>query len=115
MYGYEDPHETKFTEIFYRGPSDQKLQTIANTCRRLKTMFLGSNSVRRLNASVFTNWPHLEYLTLENIIVEDVQTCLEIIGKQLKGLKIQCAGLDLMELAVSFTNFFFKLVIYLYA
>ena len=64
-------------------------------------MFLGSNSVRRLNASVFTNWPHLEYLTLENIIVEDVQTCLEIIGKQLKGLKIQCAGLDLMELAVS--------------
>ena len=54
VYGYEEQHETKFTEIFYRGPSDQKLQTIGNTCRRLRTMFLGSNSVRRLNASVFT-------------------------------------------------------------
>ena len=62
-------------------------------------MFLGSNSVRRLNSSVFTHWPHLEYLTLENIIVEDVSTCLEIVGKQLKGLKIQCAGFDLMEVA----------------
>ena len=42
VYGYEDLHETKFTEIFYRGPSDQKLQTIANTCKKLRTMFLGT-------------------------------------------------------------------------
>ena len=52
VYGYEDEHETKFTEIFYRGPSDQKLQTISNCCRKLKTMFLGSNNVRRLNHQV---------------------------------------------------------------
>ena len=55
-------------------------------------MFLGSNSVRHLNAAVFSHWPYLEYLTLENIIVDDVAACLELIGKQLKGLKIQCAG-----------------------
>jgi len=36
VYGYEEPHETKFTEIFYRGPSDQKLQTIANCCGKLR-------------------------------------------------------------------------------
>lgn len=45
VYGYEEPHDTKFTEIFYRGPSDQKLQTIANTCRRLRTMFLGNHVI----------------------------------------------------------------------
>ena len=37
---------TKFTEIFYRGPSDQKLSTIANCCPHLETMFLGSNNPR---------------------------------------------------------------------
>lgn len=104
VYGYEEMHETKFTEIFYRGPSDQKLQTIANTCRRLRTMFLGSNSVRHLNAAVFSHWPHLEYLTLENIIVDDVAACLELIGKQLKGLKIQCGGFDIMDVAVNCPN-----------
>ena len=98
VFGYEDKFETKFTEIFYRGPSDQKLQTIQNTCPKLKTMFLGSNSVRHLNASVFSHWPHLQYLTLENIIVDDVSACLELIGRQLKGLKIQCTGFDIMEI-----------------
>ena len=98
VFGYEEHHDTKFTEIFYRGPSDQKLQTIQNTCPKLKTMFLGSNSVRHLNASVFKHWPYLEYLTLENIIVDDVSACLELIGKQLKGLKIQCTGFDIMEI-----------------
>ena len=39
---------TKFTEIFYRGPSDQKLSTIANCCPHLETMFLGSNNPRWL-------------------------------------------------------------------
>ena len=104
VYGYEEQHETKFTEIFYRGPSDQKLQTIANTCRQLRTMFLGSNSVRHLNASIFSHWPHLEYLTLENIIVDDVAACLELVGKQLKGLKIQCGGFDIMDVAVNCPN-----------
>ena len=28
VFGYEDRADTKFTEIFYRGPSDQKLSTI---------------------------------------------------------------------------------------
>ena len=52
-------------------------------------MFLGSNSVRHLNAAVFSNWPYLAYLTLENIIVDDVAACLELIGKQLKENSIQ--------------------------
>ena len=80
VFGYEDCSPTKFTEIFYRGPSDQKLQTIQNTCPALRTMFLGSNSIRHLNAAVFSHWPHLKYLTLENIIVDDVSACLELIG-----------------------------------
>jgi hypothetical protein len=104
VYGYEDSHDTKFTEIFYRGPSDQKLQTIANCCQKLRTMFLGSNSVRRLNAAVFAHWPQLEYLTLENIIVDDVAACLELVGKQLRGLKIQCSGFDMMDVAVNCPN-----------
>lgn len=28
VFGYEERAETRFTEIFYRGPSDQKLSTI---------------------------------------------------------------------------------------
>ena len=67
-------------------------------------MFLGSNSVRHLNAAVFSNWPYLEYLTLENIIVDDVAACLELIGKQLKGLKIQCGGFDIMDVAINCPN-----------
>jgi hypothetical protein len=63
-------------------------------------MFLGSNNVRRLNHPVFSRWPHLEYLTLENIILDDVPNCLEIIGGQLKGLKIQCSGFDLTDIAI---------------
>ena len=30
VFGYEDRADTKFTEIFYRGPSDQKLSTIGD-------------------------------------------------------------------------------------
>lgn len=104
VYGYEEQHETKFTEIFYRGPSDQKLMTISNCCRNLKTMFLGSNNIRRLNHSVFARWDRLEYLTLENIIFEDVPQCLEIIGRQLKGLKIQCANFDVTDIAIYCPN-----------
>lgn len=100
VYGYEDIHETKFTEIFYRGPSDQKLLTIANCCPKLTTMFLGSNSVRSLTAGVFQSWTDLQYLTLENIVVEDVSLCLEIAGRKLKGLKIQCSGFDLVDIAI---------------
>ena len=104
VYGYEEEHETKFTEIFYRGPSDQKLQTISNCCRKLRTMFLGSNNIRRLNHSVFSRWKNLEYLTLENIIHEDVPNCLKVIGHQLKGLKIQCVGFDLTNVAIYCPN-----------
>lgn len=141
VYGYEEEHDTKFTEvnmiifyaisfkveslirfhysyglimtyycfnvpfqIFYRGPSDQKLQTISNCCRNLKTMFLGSNNVRRLNHPVFSRWQKLEYLTLENIILDDVPNCLEIIGRQLKGLKIQCSGFDITDIAIFCPN-----------
>ena len=67
-------------------------------------MFLGSNNVRRLNHPVFSRWQHLEYLTLENIILDDVPNCLEIIGRQLKGLKIQCCGFDLTDIAIFCPN-----------
>ena len=104
VFGYEHPHETKFLEIFYRGPSDQKLQTIANCCPRLRTMFLGSNNVRKMNVGVFNKWTNLQYLTLENIVVEDVSSCLALIGRQLKGLKIQCAGFDLTDIVSECPN-----------
>jgi hypothetical protein len=98
VFGYEEPNETMFLEIFYRGPSDQKLQTIANCCPRLRTMFLGSNNVRKMNVDVFRKWTNLQYLTLENIVVEDVSKCLSQIGKQLRGLKIQCSGFDVTDI-----------------
>ena len=105
MYGSGVIHYISYQfQIFYRGPSDQKLQTISNCCRNLKTMFLGSNNVRRLNHPVFSRWQHLEYLTLENIILDDVPNCLEIIGRQLKGLKIQCCGFDLTDIAIFCPN-----------
>ena len=91
---------TKFTEIFYRGPSDQKLSTIANCCPHLETMFLGSNNPRSLNSGVFRHWPRLAFLTLENIMVENIVHCLEEVGGQLRGLKIQCSGFDLSDIAV---------------
>ena len=31
VFGYEEKADTKFTEIFYRGPSDQKLSTIGQS------------------------------------------------------------------------------------
>ena len=108
VFGYEEKAETKFTgstvtkftEIFYRGPSDQKLSTIANCCPHLETMFLGSNNPRSLNSAVFRHWPRLAFLTLENIMVENIVHCLEEVGGQLKGLKIQCSGFDLSDIAV---------------
>jgi len=100
VFGYEERAETKFTEIFYRGPSDQKLSTIANCCPHLETMFLGSNNPRSLNSGVFRHWPKLAYLTLENIMVENIVSCLEEVGGQLRGLKIQCNGFDLSDIAV---------------
>ncbi|CAB4055869.1 unnamed protein product [Lepeophtheirus salmonis] len=36
-----------------------------------------SNSLRRLHAGVFCNWKRLEYLTLENIVVDDVNACFQ--------------------------------------
>lgn len=108
VFGYEERAETKFTgssvtkftEIFYRGPSDQKLSTIANCCPNLETMFLGSNNPRSLNSGVFRHWPRLAFLTLENIMVENIVHCLEEVGGQLRGLKIQCSGFDLSDIAV---------------
>ena len=32
VFGYEEEAATNMTEIFYRGPSDQKLLTIGNYC-----------------------------------------------------------------------------------
>ena len=43
-------------------------------------------------------------MTLENIIQEDVPNCLKVIGPQLKGLKIQCAGFDLTNVAIYCPN-----------
>jgi len=100
VFGYEEKADTKFTEIFYRGPSDQKLSTIANCCPKLETMFLGSNNPRSLNSSVFAHWQHLSYLTLENILMDNILSCLELVGSQLRGLKIQCNGFDLSDIAV---------------
>ncbi len=99
VFGYERRNDTKFTEIFYRGPSDQKLLTIANCCPSLTTMFLGSNSVRRMNVGVFSSWQGLQFLTLENIVVSDVSDCLRVVGKQLRGLKVQCVDFDLTDVA----------------
>ena len=53
---------------------------------------------------VFSRWKNLEYLTLENIIHEDVPNCLKVIGHQLKGLKIQCMGFDLTNVAIFCPN-----------
>jgi len=100
VFGYEERADTRFTEIFYRGPSDQKLSTIANCCPHLETMFLGSNNPRSLNSGVFRHWPRLTFLTLENIMVENIVHCLEEVGGQLRGLKIQCNGFDLSDIAV---------------
>lgn len=100
VFGYEEKADTKLTEIFYRGPSDQKLSTIANCCPNLETMFLGSNNPRSLNSLVFRHWKKLSYLTLENIVVDNIVACLEEVGGQLKGLKIQCCGFDLGDIAV---------------
>ena len=38
VFGYEDRADTKFTEIFYRGPSDQKLSTIGDTESNLQAV-----------------------------------------------------------------------------
>jgi len=100
VFGYEDEAETKMTEIFYRGPSEQKLHTISNCCPKLKTLFLGSNNPRAIHSKIFRNWTCLSALTLENIVVESVISCLEVVGLQIKGLKLQCTGLNLPDIAV---------------
>ena len=76
----------------------------ANCCPNLETMFLGSNNPRSLNPGVFRHWPRLAFLTLENIMVENIVHCLEEVGSQLKGLKIQCSGFDLSDIAVLCPN-----------
>ena len=51
--------------------------------------------------SVFRSPLYLCRFIQENIHSDDVATCLEIIGKQLKGLKIQCSGFDLADVAAN--------------
>ena len=51
--------------------------------------------------SVFVQMSYLCRFFQENIHSDDVATCLEIIGKQLKGLKIQCSGFDLADVAAN--------------
>jgi len=99
VFGYEEEAVTNMTEIFYRGPSDQKLLTIANCCPNLKTLFLGSNNPRTISRKIFKNWKSLSYLTLENIVVDSVIACLEIVGLQIRGLKLQCTDLNLPDIA----------------
>ena len=67
-------------------------------------MFLGSNNIRRLNHQVFARWKSLEYLTLENIIHDDVPNCLKVIGHQLKGLKIQVGNLNVKLVGMYFSQ-----------
>ena len=49
VFGYEEKADTKFTEIFYRGPSDQKLSTIGEafslvfTLTVVRTLINGPN------------------------------------------------------------------------
>lgn len=99
VFGNERKVSTKFTEIFYRGPSDQKLQTMANCCPNIQTLFLGSNTLRSVNPKVFLEWTQLEYLTLENVILRDVISCLKTVGTQLLGFKVQCADISLEDVA----------------
>lgn len=47
VFGYEDRADTKFTEIFYRGPSDQKLSTIG---RLIKFILLYENKFQQTAA-----------------------------------------------------------------
>lgn len=104
VFGYERKYETNLTEIFYRGPSDQKLVTIANCCPKLTRLFLGSNSARPMNVALFEHWKNLSFITLENIFVDNVESCLSLIGHQLKGLKLQCAGFDVSQVAFNCPN-----------
>ena len=68
-------------------------------------LLTGSSSLScNLQFQVFSRWKSLEYLTLENIIHEDVPNCLKVIGHQLKGLKIQCMGFDLTNVAIYCPN-----------
>ena len=97
-------HKALFIQVRHYGEIHLCLFVSANCCPNLETMFLGSNNPRSLNPGVFRHWPRLAFLTLENIMVENIVHCLEEVGSQLKGLKIQCSGFDLSDIAVLCPN-----------
>ena len=97
----EGPQIRSFQPLVNKSTLCYKLYLLlANCCPNLETMFLGSNNPQSLNSGVFRHWPRLAYLTLENIMVENIVHCLEEVGGQLRGLKIQCSGFDLSNIAV---------------
>ena len=78
-------HKALFIQVRHYGEIHLCLFVSANCCPNLETMFLGSNNPRSLNPGVFRHWPRLAFLTLENIMVENIVHCLEEVGSQLKA------------------------------
>lgn len=101
VFGEGTRANTNLTEIFFRGPSDPKLNAIGNCCPKLTTIFIGDNSVRRLTTTPFSNWKCLQFLTLENIFADDVVCCLRTVGRQLKGLKLLCSEYSVTDVAAT--------------
>ena len=143
VFGYEDRADTKFTEIFYRGPSDQKLSTIGDTESSLQAVqcFVTCDDEcsellpepgddvprqqqpaqpqpRRVPALAQALLPHprehhgREHCPLSggggsaipSVLLRIMHLPSQEVGSQLRGLKIQCSGFDLSDIAVLCPN-----------
>ncbi|KAJ1527605.1 hypothetical protein ONE63_007568 [Megalurothrips usitatus] len=90
-------HESKFKfslkQIFYRGPSCEKVKLIGATCPDLETLHLGSDDAKRLNFKHLSKLPKLHRLTVELAHAVDIGPELAHLS-QLTQLQLQVPNVD---------------------
>ncbi|KAK3910506.1 F-box/LRR-repeat protein 15 [Frankliniella fusca] len=81
-------------QIFYRGPTCEKIKLIGASCPDLEILHLGSDDAKRLNFKQLSKLPKLRKLTLELAFPVDIGPELSHLS-QLRELQLQVPNVDI--------------------
>lgn len=89
----ESKNKFALKQIFYRGPSCEKVKLIGTSCPDLEILHLGSDDAKRLNFKQLSKLPKLRKLTLELAFPVDIGPELAHLS-QLCELQLQVPNVD---------------------
>ncbi|XP_034249032.1 uncharacterized protein LOC117649943 [Thrips palmi] len=96
----ESKYKFVLKQIFYRGPSCEKVKLIGATCPDLEVLHLGSDDAKRLNFKHLSKLPKLRSLTVE--LAHGVEIGPELAHlSQLRELQLQVPNVDVGLIADS--------------